>query len=64
VGVGLLLAVVATRTLEGMVYGVSVRDGASFALGSVALALVAIMASWLPARRAMRMDPARVLRAE
>jgi ABC-type lipoprotein release transport system permease subunit len=47
-----------------MVYGVTVRDGVSFAGGSVVLALVALAACWVPARRAMRMDPARVLRAE
>ena len=64
VGAGLLLALVATRSLEGMVYGVTVRDGVSFAAGSVVLALVALAACWLPARRAMRMDPAKVLRAE
>jgi putative ABC transport system permease protein len=64
VGVGLVLSLVATRTLEGMVYGVTVRDGASFAAGGLVLGLVALAASWLPARRAMRMDPARVLRAE
>jgi predicted permease len=64
VGAGLLLALVATRSLEGMVYGVTVRDGVSFAAGSVVLALVALAACWLPARRAMKMDPAKVLRAE
>jgi putative ABC transport system permease protein len=64
VAAGLALAFVATRTLEGMVYGVTARDGVSFATGSVVLALVALAASWLPARRAMKMDPARVLRAE
>lgn len=64
VAAGLLLSLAATRTLEGLVFGVSVRDGASFAAGSVVLGLVAVLASWLPARRAAGLDPARVLRAE
>lgn len=61
---GLVLALVATRSLEGLVFGVSVRDAASFAGGAVVLVAVALGASWVPARRATRLDPARVLRAE
>jgi putative ABC transport system permease protein len=47
-----------------MLYGVSVRDAATFALSAVVLAGVAMLASYIPARRAARVDPAIALRYE
>ena len=64
VALGLALAVAATRVLESMVYGVGVRDATTFAAGALLLAGVALAASYLPARRAARVDPVVALRAE
>jgi hypothetical protein len=47
VAAGLLLSLAATRTLEGLVFGIGVRDGVSFAAGSIVLALVTLVASVL-----------------
>ena len=64
VAIGLALSWFAARTLEGMVFGVGVRDVLTFATGSAVLVVVALLASWIPARRAARLEPARVLRAD
>ena len=55
--VGLVLAFVMSRLLEGLLYGVSASDPLTF--GAVALLLLGVMtlASWLPARRASRVSP-------
>ncbi|MFN2431557.1 MAG: ABC transporter permease [Gemmatimonadota bacterium] len=64
VGVGLAAALVSTRVLAGMLYGVSPTDPVTF-LGIPALLLaVALFASWLPARRVLRGDPMAALRQE
>ena len=61
---GLGLAAACVRLLSGMLYGVSTFDPATFA-GVVALVLlVAAFATLLPAARAARTDPMRVLRDE
>ena len=65
---GLVLGVGAawagTRVLTGVLFGTSPTDPAVFALTVVMLALVASLASYIPARRAARVDPIVVLRAE
>jgi ABC-type antimicrobial peptide transport system permease subunit len=61
-GVGVALA--ATRTLAQQLYGVSVADPAAFASTAVLLAAVALGATYLPARRAARLDPLSALRTE
>ena len=64
VGIGLLGALLLGKLLAGLVFEVSATDPLTlFAVGGL-LAIVAVLASWIPARRAMRMDPAVVLRAE
>jgi predicted permease len=67
-GAGLVLgltgAALLSRLLGGLLFQVSPTDPPTFAAGSVTLALVALTAALLPARRAARLDPARTLRAE
>ena len=58
-GVGALFL---TRLLSGLVYGVSTTDPLAFGGVVALLAAVALLASWLPARRAARVDPMDVLR--
>jgi putative ABC transport system permease protein len=55
-------AVAAARVLEGLVYGVGVRDLPTYLGVAATLGLVALAACWLPARRAARTDPAAALR--
>jgi putative ABC transport system permease protein len=62
VGVGVALA--STRLLSGLLYGVSPADPASFVAIALLVVAVALLASWLPARRAVRIDPITALRAE
>jgi putative ABC transport system permease protein len=64
IGIGLALFALVARFLRAMLFGVTVGD--PLALGGAALLLVALalLASWLPARRAARIDPASALRAE
>ena len=75
VGQGLLLALVGvvvgtggavalTRLIEGMLYGVSPTDGPTFVVVSLIVTMVAFLASYLPARRATRVDPLVALRYE
>ncbi len=61
---GLLLAAATTRFLAAFLFGVSPLDPATFAAVAATLAVVALAASLLPALRAVRVDPARALRAE
>jgi putative ABC transport system permease protein len=61
---GVAAALVATRVMAGMLYGVAPNDPATFIAVPLLLAAAALGASWLPARRAARVDPARTLQAE
>ena len=62
IAVGAIGALFLTRLLKGLVFGVSTTDPVAFGGVIVLLALVALLASWLPARRATRVDPMNVLR--
>ncbi len=64
VALGLGLAVALTRLLGTLLYGIGPRDPLTFAGVGVMLAGVAIVASWLPARRAARVDPIVALRCD
>jgi putative ABC transport system permease protein len=64
VAVGLCGALVFARLLASQLYGVGARDPLTYAAMSALLAGVALVASWLPARRATRVDPMIALRAE
>ncbi len=61
---GIACAVVLTRFLQTLLYGVAAIDPATFAAGAVLLGLVALGASVVPARRAARVDPVIALRPE
>jgi putative ABC transport system permease protein len=64
IAVGIVLSLVATRLLGTMLYGVTPTDPLTFAIVPVLLAGVALLASYLPARRATRIDPTTALRAD
>lgn len=62
--VGLPLAVVAARLLRAMLFGLSPLDPWTFAGTTALFALVGLVASYLPVRRALAIDPSRALRYE
>jgi putative ABC transport system permease protein len=64
VGIGLVAALAGARILASQLYGVSARDPLTFAAISILLALVALLASFLPARKAASVDPMAALRTE
>jgi ABC-type antimicrobial peptide transport system permease subunit len=64
VGFGLALAVVVTRILTSLLYGVSPVDSMTFAVVSMVLAIMALAACLVPARRAANVEPSRALRCE
>jgi putative ABC transport system permease protein len=61
---GIAGSLAATRLLAGLLFGVGARDPFTLAAAALVLGAVAALAGWLPARRASRLDPARVLRSE
>jgi predicted permease len=64
VALGVAASLMLTRLLEGMVYGVKVRDPLIFAMVNLLMVAVALLACYLPARRATRVDPLVALRYE
>jgi putative ABC transport system permease protein len=62
--IGLAGALAGTRVLSSLLYGVQAIDAATFTAVSLVLAAVALTASYLPARRAARVDPLVALRHE
>jgi putative ABC transport system permease protein len=62
--IGLLLAVQANRVLRSLLYEISPADPLTLGGASVLLLVFALLASYLPARRASRVDPMVALRAE
>jgi predicted permease len=64
VGVGLVAALGLTRLMSSLLFGVAAVDLPTYGAVSAGLAAVAVLASWLPARRAASVDPAVTLRQE
>jgi ABC-type antimicrobial peptide transport system permease subunit len=61
---GCALALLATRSIRSLLYGVSTTDPTTFAVATLSLIGVAVLASLVPARRAMRADPVEALRGD
>ncbi|HEY4816898.1 MAG TPA: FtsX-like permease family protein [Candidatus Acidoferrum sp.] len=64
VAVGVLCALAATRSLATLLYQVTPSDPLTFIVVPIVFAVVAAGACWVPARRAMRVDPIIALRYE
>jgi ABC-type antimicrobial peptide transport system permease subunit len=64
VAAGLVGAWAVTRFMESLLFGISSRDPLTFAVIAALLGLTALLASYVPARRAARIDPMVSLRAE
>jgi ABC-type antimicrobial peptide transport system permease subunit len=62
--IGLAGAIALSRLIATLLFGVHANDPASFAAIALLLAAVAFLATWLPARRATRVDPLAALRRE
>jgi ABC-type antimicrobial peptide transport system permease subunit len=61
---GLLASTAFARLLASQLYGVTTTDAVAFVVAPIGVVLITVVAAWLPARRAARVDPLTVLRAE
>jgi predicted permease len=62
--IGLLLAMAAAKILSGILYGVHALDPIAFTVAALVMTTAALIATWLPARRATRVNPVQALRSE
>ena len=64
IGIGVIAALALTRLMSSLLFGVSPTDWTTFLLVIVTLCSIALLACYVPARRAMRIDPMIALRDE
>jgi len=64
IAIGLLLAVATAKIVSGILYEVGALDPIAFTVAPLVLTIAALIATWLPARRATQVDPVQALRAE
>jgi ABC-type lipoprotein release transport system permease subunit len=62
--IGIATALLATRAMAAMLFGVAAKDPLTFVLVPLILVVTAVVATWLPATVASRADPATALRSE
>jgi putative ABC transport system permease protein len=64
IGIGLVGSLFLTRLLSGMLYGIGARDPMTFVAVAAGLFVVGLIAAWVPAHRATRVEPVEALRQE
>ena len=64
IAIGLVGAFFVSHILQSQLHGVSANDPMTFSITAIILGVVAVLAAWLPARRAANIDPISALRAE
>jgi len=64
ISLGTVITLAASRLLSAVLYGISPRDPATYAIAFVVMTAVALLACWHTALRAVRIDPARTLREQ
>ena len=61
---GVALAIAGGRVIAGLLFHVQPTDLPTFGITAIVLLVAALVATWIPARRALRVDPVAALRAE